>query len=99
MVYGDEVVTAFEHEVFANFLKGIIRLQTGDFLLNTLFSGIKQCYRLINNVDKTPGLEKDLIDDYKAQADFLIAYYHFLLLKNYGPIILVKEEPSLDTPR
>ncbi len=96
---GDEVVTAFEHEVFAQFPKGNYTAANPVISYwNTLFSGIKQCYRLINNVDKTPGLEKDLIDDYKAQADFLIAYYHFLLLKNYGPIILVKEEPSLDTP-
>ena len=28
----------------------------------------------------------------------MIAYYHFLLVRNYGPVILVKEEPSLTTP-
>mgnify|MGYP002231368485 CR=1 FL=1 len=33
-----------------------------------------------------------------AQADFLIAYYHSVLMQHYGPIILVKELPDMNTP-
>lgn len=95
---GDEVVTAFEHQTFAQFPKGNYTANAPVISYwNDLFSGIKQCYLLLNNIDKTPGLEKSVSDDYKAQADFLIAYYHFLLLRSYGPIILIKEEPLLDT--
>lgn len=40
-----------------------------------------------------------VIEDYTAQADFLIAYFHLLLMKCYGPTVLVKETPKFDTPR
>ncbi|MGV4438267.1 RagB/SusD family nutrient uptake outer membrane protein [Ornithobacterium rhinotracheale] len=96
---GDEVVTAFEHETFAKFPKG--NYTANDPVIsywNTLFQGIEQCYILINNIDSVPGIEAEVAKDYKAQANFLIAYYHFLLLKCYGPVILVKEEPKVDTP-
>ncbi|MRI62458.1 RagB/SusD family nutrient uptake outer membrane protein [Ornithobacterium rhinotracheale] len=96
---GDEVVTAFEHEVFAKFPKGNYTANSPVISYwNTLFQGIKQCYILLNNVDNVPGIDAETVTDYKAQANFLIAYYHFLLLKCYGPIILVKEEPKVDTP-
>lgn len=95
---GDEIVTAFEHETFASFPRGNYTANNPVISYwNTLFSGIKQCYMLINNVDKTPGIDAETVADYKAQADFLIAYYHFLLLRSYGPVILIKEEPLLDT--
>lgn len=95
---GDEIVTAFEHETFAHFPKGnYTALNPIISYWNTLFSGIKQCYMLINNIDKTPNLDQSLKDDYVAQAEFLIAYYHFLLVRNYGPVILIKEEPQLNT--
>lgn len=95
---GDEVVTAFEHETFAQFPKGNYTANAPIISYwNTLFSGIKQCYILQRNLEKTPGLDTKRYDDYVAQADFLIAYYHFLLLRSYGPVILIKEEPLLDT--
>lgn len=96
---GDEVVTAFEHETFASFPKGNFTASNPVISYwNTLFGGIKQCYILKNNVDIVPNLAQEIKEDYKAQADFLIAYYHFLQLRCYGPVILVKEEPKIDTP-
>lgn len=95
----DEVVTAFEHETFAAFPKGNYSPSNPVISYwNTLFQGIKQCYILLNNIDKVPTLEASLKADYIAQAKFLIGYYHFLLVRSYGPVILVKEEPSLTTP-
>ncbi|WP_286880184.1 RagB/SusD family nutrient uptake outer membrane protein, partial [Proteiniphilum sp. UBA7639] len=79
---GDEIVTAFEHETFAQFPKGNYTANAPVISYwNTLFSGIKQCYLLMNNIDKVPNLDQSSKDDYLAQADFLIAYYHFLLLR------------------
>ncbi len=95
----DEVVTAFEHETFAAFPKGNYSASnTVISYWNSLFQGIKQCYILLNNIDMVPALEESIKADYIAQAKFLIGYYHFLLVRNYGPVILVKEEPSLTTP-
>lgn len=96
---GDEVITAFEHETFANFLKGNYTANAPIISYwNSLFSGIKQCYLLKNNIDKVPRLGESDKKDYIAQADFLIAYYHYLLVRCYGPVILVKEEPNMATP-
>ena len=96
---GDEVVTAFEHEAFAGFPKGNYTAANPVISYwNTFFQGIRQCYIMLNNVDKVPNLPKETLEDYKAQAKFLIAYYHFLLARCYGPVILIKEEPSIVTP-
>lgn len=48
-----------------------------------------------------PGLSDELKAAYDAEADFLIAFYHFFLLRTYGPAVLVKELPdvtSSDSP-
>lgn len=95
---GDEVLTAFEHETFAHFPKGTYNASAPVISYwNTFFSGLRQCYIMLNNVDKVPGLAESTKKDYIAQAKFLIGYYHFLLARCYGPIILIKEEPSFST--
>ncbi len=86
----DEVVTAFEHETFANFPKGNYTASNPVISYwNTLFKGIRQCYLLIEGVDATPGLSDENKVLYKAEAKFLIGYYHFLLIRMYGPTIIV----------
>lgn len=96
---GDEVVSAFEHENFAKFPQGNFTANApGISYWNDLFAGIRQCYILKKNIDKVPDLDPQLKTDYLAQADFLLAYYHYSLLRCYGPIILVKEQPSVNTP-
>ena len=105
LMTGDEVVTAFEHETFANFPKGnysASSMNKGGALFNmsywnTLFQGLRQCYILINNIDQVPNMDSSIKKDYIAQAKFLIGYYHFLLVRCYGPVILIKEEPSITT--
>ena len=95
---GDEVVTAFEHETFAAFPKGNYTAASPVISYwNSFFQGIRQCYMFLEAVDKTPGLDEDKKIDYKAQAQFLIAYYHYLLARCYGPIILIKETPDINT--
>ena len=66
---------------------------------NDLFLGIRQCYLLKKNITSVPRIDQATIDSYVAQADFLIAYFHMLLIKCYGPVVLVKELPVLDTPK
>src|SRR5574344_496339 len=95
---GDEVITAFEHETFAAFPKGNYSASNPVISYwNTFFQGIRQCYMFINSLDKVPDLTPELKADYTAQAKYLIAYYHFLMARCYGPIILVKSEPQWDT--
>lgn len=95
---GDEVITSFEHESFASFPKGNYSASNPVISYwNSFFQGIRQCYMCINSLDKVPDLDATLKSDYKAQCQYLIAYYHYLMARCYGPIILVKEEPKWDT--
>lgn len=95
---GDETVTAFEHELFASFLKGNYTASSPVISYwNTLFEGIRRCYMFKERIDKLPedvtAAEKV---DMHAQADFLIGYYHFLLFRSYGPTIIVRQTPDIN---
>lgn len=63
-----------------------------------MYAGIKRCYTLIANVDQVPRLEEELKVLYKAEAKFLIAYYHFILLRAYGPVIIADQEYDIEFP-
>lgn len=95
---GDETISPFA-ESYVKFAEG--SYDSSNTIIsywNTLFQGIRQCYLLKANVNTVPQISKEEIDLYTAEADFLIAYFHLLLIKCYGPTILVKELPTLDTP-
>ncbi len=97
LLTGDEVITAFEHETFAAFPKGNYSASSPVISYwNTFFQGLRQCYMFLERVDKFPDTSDAEKRDYRAQAKFLIAYYHFLLSRAYGPILLIKETPSTD---
>ena len=61
------------------------------------YGAIRRCYLLIDNIDSVPRLDEETKENYKAEARFLIAYYHFLLLRAYGPIPIVEKAYGLDT--
>ena len=95
---GDETISPFS-ESYVKFAEG--SYDSSNTIIsywNTLFQGIRQCYLLKENINSVPKISQDEIDLYTAEADFLIAYFHLLLIKCYGPTILVKELPALDTP-
>ena len=97
LLTGDEVITAFEHETFAAFPKGNYSASSPVISYwNTFFQGIRQCYMFMERIDRFPDTTDAEKNDYRAQAKFLIAYYHFLLSRAYGPILLIKETPSTD---
>ena len=48
----------------------------------------------LNKGGNFKGLEDKDRNDYKAQVTFLIGYYHFLLSRCYGPIIVVHQTPD-----
>ncbi|WP_294629246.1 RagB/SusD family nutrient uptake outer membrane protein [uncultured Bacteroides sp.] len=97
---GDETISPFNQCAYVKFAEGNYDANnTVISYWNTLFQGIRQCYLLKDNIHTVPGLEPAVMEDYIAQADFLIAYFHMLLIKCYGPTVLVKETPKFDTPR
>ncbi len=56
-----------------------------------LYEGIRQCNILINNIQRVPDMMQAEKDRWIAEAKFLKAYYHFWLVRMYGPIVLMKK--------
>ena len=69
----------------------------GDPLLGTwtgsnggkpLYEGIRICNIFLHYIKATKNLTEEERKDWIAQAKFFKAYYHFLLMRQYGPIII-----------
>src|SRR5690606_20595894 len=55
------------------------------------FNGIRDCNILMENIDRVPDMEELEKRRWVGEAKFLKAYYHFWLLRMYGPIPLIRE--------
>ena len=49
---------------------------------------IRECDKFILNIERVPDMPAEMKADWKAQAKFLKAYYMFMLVQMYGPIII-----------
>lgn len=99
LMTADEVVSSFEHEIFAKFPRGEYTASNPVISYwNDLYKGIRQAYIFINNVDSVEGLAASKAKKYKAEANFLIAYFHFLLLRMYGPIVIADHQFDINMP-
>ncbi|MDD7887728.1 RagB/SusD family nutrient uptake outer membrane protein [Flavivirga sp. 57AJ16] len=56
-----------------------------------LFQGIRVCNIFIERIDDVRGMSNLSKRRWKAEAKFLKAYYHYYLLRMYGPIPLIDE--------
>lgn len=56
-----------------------------------LYGGIRDCNIFLENVGNVPDLEEFERDRWISEVKFLKAYYHYYLLRLYGPIPLIKE--------
>ena len=61
-----------------------------------LYEGIRQCNVFLQHINMVSDMEPAQMRDWRAQALFLKAYYHFLLIQKYGPIVIVDELVSPD---
>ena len=62
----------------------------------SFYKAIRASFVFENNVDKCPELSDDLKNQYKAEAKFLRGYYYWLILRQYGPAVLIKETTKAD---
>ncbi|HMI05439.1 MAG TPA: RagB/SusD family nutrient uptake outer membrane protein [Pedobacter sp.] len=56
-----------------------------------LFGGIRDCNIFLENIHKVVEMDEFERKRWEAEAKFLKAYYHFYLLRMYGPIPLIRE--------
>lgn len=61
----------------------------------SLFRSIRICNIMLENIDKPVDLAASEKKRWIAETKFLKAYYHYVLLKMYGPIPLIKDNLSI----
>jgi hypothetical protein len=61
-----------------------------------LYEGIRSANIFLDYIDLVEDMATDEIADWKAQVKFLKAYYHFLLVRQYGPIVIMDKSIPLD---
>ncbi|MBL4561730.1 MAG: RagB/SusD family nutrient uptake outer membrane protein [Labilibaculum sp.] len=62
-------------------------------LWSNFYRAIRKSSTFLNNVDKCTDLSEDLTIQYKAEVRILRAYFYYNLLRTYGPVILMGEDP------
>lgn len=67
------------------------------------YKGIGQALLFLDKMNECNIVGRGIIDEseaieWRAEAKALIAYYHFLLLRRYGPIVICDSRTSLGTP-
>lgn len=98
-----EEVTAVSNEKFTDFKRGVYSPVSLDYTTTTwgnIWNGIRQCYMFQSIL---PKISQDIVDDdtkrlYLAESNFLIAYFHFLSLRSYGPTMIIKKTMNQDAP-
>ncbi|MDN3665162.1 RagB/SusD family nutrient uptake outer membrane protein [Algibacter miyuki] len=101
LVGGDEMLgrinNRYESYTFLNISRGFQNVVDpyGDQWSN-LYKGLRDCNIFLENVESVPDLEYIEKIQWIAEVKFLKAYYHYYLMKMYGPIPLVKTNIAID---
>lgn len=61
-----------------------------------LYRGLRDCNIFLENIEKVPDMDIAEKERWICEVKFLKAYYHYWLIRMYGPIPLVKENISVD---
>ncbi|TKG95039.1 RagB/SusD family nutrient uptake outer membrane protein [Puteibacter caeruleilacunae] len=63
----------------------------GDRQGKNLFVGIRDCNIFLEKIEQVPDIDDFEKAQWIAEVKFLKAYYHFYLLRMYGPVPIIKE--------
>lgn len=61
-----------------------------------LFAGLRDCNIFLENIGKVPDISEEERRRWIAEVKVMKAYYHFYLVRLYGPIPLIKENLPID---
>lgn len=61
------------------------------------YRALRDCNIFLENIDKVPDMEDYEKVRWASEVKFLKAYYHFCLVKMYGPVPLIKENLPINT--
>src|SRR5690606_25261220 len=63
---------------------------------NDLYEGLRNCNIFLENIDQVPDMTDEEKAKWTAEVKFLKAYYHFLLMRMYGPIPIIRNNLPID---
>ncbi|TKG95432.1 RagB/SusD family nutrient uptake outer membrane protein [Puteibacter caeruleilacunae] len=63
----------------------------------SLYTGIRDCNIFLEKVHQVKDLDEFEMERWKAEVKFLKAYYHYWLLRMYGPVIKIEESLPVGT--
>jgi hypothetical protein len=72
-----------------------------NWLWGTTYKYVGQCLLFLQELDKVNNVDYISAEEHKqwrAEAKFLIAYYHFMTLRRYGPIPITDSYIAMDPP-
>lgn len=104
MMAGDEIwgltnpgFPKFDHQMFsiARGLQNTVN-PFGENAWVSLYRGLRDCGIFLENVGKVPDLLEEERKQWIAEVTFLKAYYHFTLVRMYGPVPLIRKNLSVD---
>ncbi|MDR1666535.1 MAG: RagB/SusD family nutrient uptake outer membrane protein [Bacteroidales bacterium] len=61
-----------------------------------LYQGIRDCNVFLENINIVPDMLESEKKRWSAEVLFLKAYYHYYLVRMYGPVVLIKENLPMD---
>ena len=62
-----------------------------------MYQGIRACDILVENIDNVPDMTYEEKEQWKAEVTFLKAYYHFNLVRKWGPVPIIRESLPIDS--
>ncbi|RVT97353.1 RagB/SusD family nutrient uptake outer membrane protein [Mucilaginibacter limnophilus] len=92
MVGGDELWEIPERAAFLDMAKGF-QSKVGPLgdRFQPMYQGIRDCNIFLENIGKVPDMQETEKKRWIAEVKFLKAYYHFILVRMYGPIPVIKK--------
>jgi hypothetical protein len=63
----------------------------------SMYEGIRCCDILIEHISSVPDMSDEEKAQWTAEVTFLKAYYHFNLVRKWGPVPLIKESLPIDS--
>ncbi|MDR2003085.1 MAG: RagB/SusD family nutrient uptake outer membrane protein [Prevotella sp.] len=106
---GDEWMGRLDYDLMENRLMGMRIMRglqnssspflghwTGSGGGKPLYQGIRSANTFLEYIDMVEDMTETEKKEWKAQVKFLKAYFHFLLLRQYGPIVIMDQSVPLD---
>lgn len=69
-----------------------------DWRWGSLYRYIGQCHLFLRELENAQNVTEAQKREWKNEARFLVAYYHFCLLRLYGPVPITDSYIDMDTP-